>query len=646
MKRLFVLLTVFATGSISAQRVAPAYPLLVHDPYFSIWSFSDNLTDVSTTHWTGKQQPLSGLIRVDDQTYRFMGAGNAQAAAQHGVEVSATRTRYTFTCGPVNLTVDFTSPLLVTDLELLSRPVSYIDFATRSTDGKAHKVAVYLGVSSNIAVDKPDQEVQAKQYTKNGLDIERVGTIAQPVLQKKGDDLRIDWGYGYVAVPQRYHAVQQITPAGATKDLVLETQIPCGSVGATAVRRTAMVAYDEGLAIQYFHTNLRPWWNRDSSKTIEGELKAALTEHDAVLQRCRAFDQKLFAQAKAAGGEKYADLCALVYRQSVAAHQLVKSPQGSLLWLSKENFSNGSINTVDVTYPSAPLYLLYNPHLMEGMLNGIFYFSESGRWAKPFAAHDLGTFPLANGQTYGEDMPVEESGNMILLTAAICKAEGNPSYARAHWKTLSTWVKYLDTAGFDPANQLCTDDFAGHLARNANLSVKAIEAIGAYAHLAKELGETETAATYQKHAVDFAAKWQTMADDGDHFSLTFGNKGTWSQKYNLVWDKVLDLHLFPQAVYEKEIHYYLTKQNAFGLPLDSRKTYTKSDWIEWTATLASTRADFEALSDPIYKFVTETPSRVPVSDWHETTDGKQVGFQARSVVGGYYMKALYAKWHP
>lgn len=96
------------------------------------------------------------------------------------------------------------------------------------------------------------------------------------------------------------------------------------------------------------------------------------------MEQCTAFDSKLFTEAENAGGREYAELCALAYRQVMAAHKLVESPEGELLYLSKENFSNGCINTVDLTYPSAPLFLVYNPELQKGMMNGIFYYSESG----------------------------------------------------------------------------------------------------------------------------------------------------------------------------------------------------------------------------------------------------------------------------
>ena len=252
----------------------------------------------------------------------------------------------------------------------------------------------------------------------------------------------------------------------------------------------------------------------------------------------------------------------------------------------------------------------------------------------------MGPYPLAKGKPWGGDRPVEDSGKMLFLAKALAVKEGIARYAEQHWEVLTTWADYLLEKGLDPENQLCTDDFAGHFAHNTNLSIKAILGIAGYGRMAEMLGKKEIAQKYTQAAREMAQKWVEMANDGDHFRLTFDKPGTWSQKYNLVWDKILGLDIFPKEVAQKEIAYSLTMQNPYGLPLDNRRTYTKSDWIIWTATLAEDDAAFQSLIAPVHRYVTETPTRVPMSDWYETTNAKQVGFQARSVVGAYFIKLL------
>ena len=809
LKLLWMLVGVFAVNMLNAQdRKAPSYPLITHNPNFSIWSSTDNLNESTTQHWTGADHSLLGLINVDGTIYRFLGketpsykmitptsdekayevsytekepqgdwksadyvasdwetgatpigddaknvktlwkshdiwvrrtfnvtdpksinelflkinhddnidlylngkkiytkvgwtnnfvyiplsdsdksalkagknvvaihlintaggryldfgfvdkekdeAGAIQVAKQKNVDVNATQTIYNFTCGKVDLKLTFTSPLLMHDLGLLARPVSYVTYQVQANDSKTHQVKVYLSASSDIAVYRPSQEVSATKYSTAKLSILKTGTLEQPILKKAADDMRIDWGYFYVAAPKTSNAIQFVTPqkdainafrkgsvgsaAKKGKSLSLNTIIPFGNVGKVPVAKYVELGYDEIYSIQYFKKDLRPWWNTSGKETIEGQLTDASDDYKTVMAKCEAFDKSVYADALQSGGKEYAHLCMLAYRQSIAAHTLVKSPEREILWLSKENNSGGFINTVDVTYPSAPLYLIYNPQLLQGMLNGIFYFSESGKYPHPWAAHDLGTYPLANGQTYGEPMPVEESGNMIILTAAIAKAQGNANYAKMHWKTLTTWADYLTKEGLDPKTQLCTDDFAGHLARNANLSVKAIVGIACYAQLAQTLGYDDVAKKYRSIAESMVPKWMEMADAGDHYALTFNDKNTWSQKYNLVWDKVLGLNLFPQKVYDTEVKYYLTKQNKYGLPLDSRRAYTKNDWILWTAAFTSSQNDFQSLINPVYKHAIETESRVPLNDFYDTNTGIRDNFKARSVVGGFYMK--------
>ena len=584
-------------------------------------------------------------------------------AVQKSANVMPTQTFYTFECGPVQLDLIFTSPLLMDDLELMTTPVNYITYQVKSLDGTKHDVQIYFDATPQWATNTDNQKVVSEKIEKNAITYLKTGTAEQAVLGKKGDDVRIDWGYFYLAAGNdrqasmklgEYHTVKsEFNESGAlsaTNGNVsqnMQEEMPVlaysrnlGKVDASSSNGYLMVGYDDLYSIQYFNENLMPYWKRNGKVDIYQAFEKAAGNYVSVMHRCGDFDKQLMEQATKDGGEMYAELCALSYRQAIAAHKLVESKDGELLFLSKENFSNGSIGTVDVTYPSAPLFLVYNPDLLKGMLNPIFYFSESGKWNKPFAAHDVGTYPLANGQTYGGDMPVEECGNMLTLTAAIAIMEGNADYAKKHWTVLTTWADYLKKEGLDPENQLCTDDFAGHFAHNANLSIKAIMGIAGYGIMAEMMGEKEIAEQYISAAKVMAAKWETMANDGDHYKLTFDQAGTWSQKYNLIWDKLFQSNIFPADITAKEMSYYITKQNKYGLPLDSRKTYTKSDWILWSACLTDNPEDFKQLLTPVYNYVNETTTRMPLSDWHETTDGNSVGFRARSVVGGYFMKML------
>lgn len=664
-----------AEGSDSVVEKAfrpPAVPLVTHDPYFSTWSTTDRLTESWSKHWTGANHALCGMIRVDGKPYRFMGVRpeNTPAMKQTRLQVLPTRTIYTFEAEGVELQLTFLTPALPYDMEVLSRPVTYILWQARSTDGKTHDVSLYLDASGEWAVNTTDQQVVWSRYKLGEMDVLRVGTAQQPILEKSGDNLRIDWGYLYLAVPrqasdQTVMAAEHVTrntfaqsgklpdaddlrmPRAVHDDwIVLACALHLGKVGEQPVSRHIMIAYDDLYSIEYFHRKLRPYWRR-AGMEVDELLRLAERDLPTLQEECARFDAELIDDLRRAGGERYADLCVMAYRQCLAAHKLVADFDGTPLFFSKENFSNGCIATVDVTYPSAPFFLLFNPELLKGMLTPVLDYARSPRWKFPFAPHDLGTYPKANGQVYGggerseeNQMPVEECGNMLLMVAALAQAEGNADYAKKYWNLLTQWAEYLREKGLDPENQLCTDDFAGHLAHNTNLSLKAILALGGYSMLCRMMGDTARAERYHRLAKEMAQQWVRMADDGDHYRLAFDKPGTWSQKYNLVWDELLALHLFPKEVARKEIAYYKTKMNAYGLPLDNRRQYTKLDWTVWTATLAESREDFDLFIDATWRWMNETPSRVPLTDWYWTHDGKQAGFQARSVVGGVFIKML------
>ena len=608
----------------------------------------------------------TGGSYVDFGVYRsiLIHGGSMLTAEQKSVDVMATNTYYSFRCGPVDLDVVFTAPMIINDYDLLSTPINYLSYQVRSTDRRSHNVKLYIATTPEMAMDNVDRGVVSAKTEivspGNGSSYARCGTVGQPVLEKKGDGVCVDWGYFYlsdangkvgiapyqksvrsfIGTGHLAHTSDSFLPKNASDLPALAYMHDFGAVKDTEKSGFTMLGYDEVQDIEYMGNRYKAFWAHEGKVSIYDAFQRFKENYAEIMRKCREQDKVIYDDGFKSGGEKYAEILAGHYRLVIAAHKLFKDNQGNLLFFSKENNSNGSVNTVDLTYPSSPIFLLYNPELQKGMMTSIFEYSKTGKWTKPFACHDLGTYPIANGQTYNGDMPIEESGNMLILSAMLSMQDGNTKYVDKYWDIITSWNQYLVENGADPANQLCTDDFAGHWAHNCNLSIKAIMGIMGYSKMAEMKGLKSEAKKYRKIAESMAKNWEKRARDGDHYKLAFDRDSTWSQKYNLVWDKLWKTNIFPKSVMEKELPFYLTKQCKYGIPLDCRKTYTKNDWIIWTASMTDTAEDFAAFMNPVYRYINETSSRVPTSDWYDVKTGKYEAFIARSVIGGLWMKVL------
>lgn len=523
-----------------------------------------------------------------------------------------------------------------------------------------------IAVSEEICLNYRGQDIIEIEMLDSESEIPintvKIGSVSQPVLEKRGDDIRIDWGYFYLStagyegkigayskeVPFAKESRERELPHGEESEMtfVFAENTLDPDEGALFT-----FAYDDIESIVYFGKRLKSYWNRDGGDIL-AEIEKAFADYDFCYLKSGMFSDRLFIDAVKAGGEGYAELLMLAYRQVLAAHKLVLDEDGSILYISKECHSNGCAATVDVSYPSIPLFLLYNPELVRGMMRPVMRYARSDEWTKKlqygFAPHDVGQYPHVNGQVYAGNrlegqMPVEECGNMLVMAAAEAVASGDASFAKENLDLLTRWVKYLEDNGRDPQSQLCTDDFAGHLAHNCNLTLKAIMGIASLGIIDTMLGEEARGAAYLDKARALAADWAIRAANGDgSYRLAFDREGSFSMKYNIVWDKLFGTGVMAKSVIASEVASYRRRINAYGLPLDNRASYTKSDWLVWTATLAEDRDGFEEMVTPLWRAYHSSPSRCPMTDWYDTVSARQVGFRHRTVQGGLFIKLLEA----
>ncbi len=649
----------------------PAYPLITNDPYLSIWSNTDHPAESDTIHWGGARKRLVLTAMADGVEYALVGLSDGQRAELTGREVTATSTKYTFRMEAMELSIAFRAPLLLDDLRLVSIPVTYVHITARPLDGHEHKADVKLSWHDDICHDSAAPEpLIGKSYASGDIHIAWMGRKIQPMLGQSSDHITIDWGYAYILsdTPVSFQRVRGHWALECTKAIV---------VGAKDAETCIMLAYDDVASINYFGFIAQAYYHACNGESFINTVKRCFNEREEIFGRMTAFDEQFSADALATGGEDYRTIVTAAYRQSIAAHKLIADRDGKPVFLSKENDSNGCIGTVDVSYPSIPLYLLYEPELVFAMARPVLEFARMPVWKYDFAPHDVGRYPYATGQVYGlapsclddvcdptgagdvypplylydgaenlyrdkGQMPVEESGNMILMLATALKAGGDDRFVKSHLDLLEKWVKYLEKYGADPGEQLCTDDFAGHLAHNVNLAIKAVCGLAAYAFIMEHFGDAPQAEHYRECAKSMARTIVEKSRNGHGTGLTLDGIG-WSLKYNAVWDIFFGFGLFDDKFFTEEIKRYLDEANTFGVPLDSRATYTKSDWQLWAATLSRSPETIAKFSHPMAKFLAETTTRVPFSDWYDTKSSRYMAFIARSVQGGLFMPMLCRK---
>lgn len=627
----------------------PAIPIITIDPYFTVWSPSNILTDTDLQHWSAKPNRIKGHVTIDDEKYRFMGTGEAPAIRQTAFEMTAAVTSYTFENEKIALELSFFSTPFTDDLYRLSRPVSYMTAKYEALDGKAHDVSLEITVSEELCIDTKGAEAVATETLTLpcGRPAIKMGSVAQRVLWRSGDDLRIDWGYIYLASSSKNALTEALTRDEMT---YISLSLPM----VEGESETVAFAYDDIHSFNYFGHDCDAYW-KSVTPTIVSAISEALSEVEENRKKCDKISRELYSKAVACGGEKYADLVSLAYRQFLAAHKLSLDECGELIYISKECFSGGHSCTVDVTYPASPFMLLYNTELLKATLRPIFRFAASDKWKYDFAPHDAGSYPILGTQRYGlreggvllleMQMPVEECGNILILMENLILFEKSTEFVAPHMETLAKWVKYLEKYGNDPENQLCSDDFAGHMPHNCNLALKAIMGIAAYSLILRAFNRPDEADDYMNTAREMAKSWVERAKNADgSYRLAFDQPNTRGMKYNLIWDKLWGTGLFPTEVYEGEIKVCLENMNPYGLPFDSLHTYTKSDWLLWTAMLSKNREDFEKIISPLWLCYNLSLSRVPMNDFYDTVTSLAIGCRHRSVVGGLFLKLLEDKF--
>ncbi|KAL3963210.1 hypothetical protein ACCO45_000214 [Purpureocillium lilacinum] len=627
-----------AASTFSPARL-PAVPLAVRSPYLNVWlngkrdgSPSGYLPGNWPVFWSQYIQGWQGFIRVDGHVYNWMGnaPGGDGLVNQTSLEYTSTRSVFTFNVvDKVEMMVEFLSPVYPEDLRRQSVTSSYINISVKSLDGKTHSVQIYSDVSGEWASGDNSQVIQWESVAKDGVRYHKFWRKEQQKFTEQNEvaawgnwywatgdqrgvsyqigsdgDVRgqfLNKGYLTGEIDTNFRAVRDRWPVfGLARDL--------GFVAGTAKSTLFTIGFTQDEAINF-------QGKEDNTRSVPALWKEYFNEQDLVTFFYKDFDYashyanrldlRIARDSEAAAGRDYATITTLAVRQVFGALAYTNTKDSPLVFL-KEISSNSDIQTVDVIFPAFPIMLYLNPDMIKWTLEPLL---ENGRYHYP---------------------------------NSWAQRKHNDQYLADNWDLLEKWAGYLIEDAKIPANQLSTDDFAGHLANQTNLAIKGIIALEAMSQIAKKTGHKTHAANYTEIAHEYLEFWTNHGINHNaepkHTVLQYDNPDTYGLLYNVYSDKVLNLNFIPQEIYDMQSDFYPTIENEYGVILDTRGTLTKLDWEMWAAAVAKPETRYMFISK-IASWINRTTTWRAYTDLYDTKDGgypRGIEFTARPVQGGVF----------
>ncbi|RAL60623.1 hypothetical protein DID88_009941 [Monilinia fructigena] len=618
----------------------PSYPLAVRNPYLSAWipsSLAANISAGNAQFWAGQTLIWSVIARVDNVTWNVFGVDTPGAGTQYGNYNIGKVYLYTFDLQCYGWGCHVLFGLFL---------AGYLTVSAETAADREADIQIYSDISGTWT----GQTVSSSwTFTKQNITSAFSIKANNRGTYSEASDQAL-WGEAiYSSQPSLTSTLT--TKSGdrtAIRELFSSTGALSGDVGTWTTDGVAGISHDLGrvtgtssvtyavgyvreAAINYLGTPYTGYYRAKYPKTIDA-LEHFFGDYEYALAESQTIDSELSAAATQVAGTNYSDITTLSLRQVFGGIDLV-IPNATLdtsdvLAFVKEISSDGNVNTLDVIMPLFPILYVTNPEYIRLLLEPILQYLASGRWTLPYVIHDI------------EFMPVEETGNLLILALAYQKASGNTAWAENYYNLLNKYASYLPSNSINITLQLSTNDATGPLTNETNLAIKAAVALKAFASLT---GETH--ANYSTigdaHATQIYAEGLGTDAAKTHFVLNYPeNDSSWKIPFNLYPDVLLNLSTFPAAAYKMQDSYYSTIRSPGGVALDSRQAWAKSDWNIWTAGTA-TGAARQAFVDDLWGFVGNGKNDWPFSDrWTVEADegrgGIEEALRARPTVGGAF----------